>query len=282
MRRIGRYEVATLVTEQFALDGGAMFGAVPRVLWERLIKPDAAHRIPLCSRILILRGPEGMAIVDCGNGDKWSEKQRAIFDIQPCTPAPIRTLIPALSTVILTHLHFDHAGGVSFNNEHGEVALSFPSATHFLQTANWEHANSPGPRERSSYLADIVGPLANAQLTLVEDGAEMLPGVTGHRSDGHTRGLQWILIRDTHETIAYPSDLIPTAHHISIPYVMGYDLWPERTMEEKSAFLRRASAENWLVIFEHDRETVGGRVRAEGGEKFTFTPEDLSDLRFSP
>lgn len=119
-----------------------MFGAVPRTLWERLIKADSSHRIPLCARVLVLQGPEGLAIVDCGNGDKWSEKQRGIFDIQSATKIPLRAIYPDVGHVILTHLHFDHAGGVSYLNEQGETALSFPNATHYLQTANWEHSEN--------------------------------------------------------------------------------------------------------------------------------------------
>lgn len=259
-----------------------MFGSIPKTLWGKAIEPDSRNRIPLTTRILIVDGPEGRAIIDCGNGEKWAEKQRDIFSIKPIHSKPVHELVGTVNAVILTHLHFDHAGGVTFLNDEGQLKLSFPGATHFVQRRNWEQANHPGTREKASYLEDTVLPLANAKLTLLEDGSEILPGVTGHISNGHTTGLQWILIRDREETIAYPSDLIPTAHHVPIPWVMGYDLWAERTMEEKGKFLSQASNEEWLIIFEHDQQTVGGRIKRSGDSKYTFEREDLSGLAFDP
>jgi len=278
MRTTGRYKIGTLVLESFALDGGAMFGSIPKAIWNKLIPSDEKNRIPMVTRVLFIEGPNNKILVDCGNGDKWSDKQRDIFEILPQIKKPVRELFGEIDTLILTHLHFDHAAGSVYQDATGVLRLSFPNATHILQSSNWERANAPGVRERASYLTDTVKELSAAKLELVEDGHQPFPGISLHRVDGHTRGLQWILIEDELETVAYPSDLIPTAHHINLPFVMGYDLCAETTMHEKEQFLLKASQNNWLVIFEHDYQTIGGRVRKEQDSKFIFVPEELGDL----
>jgi len=280
MRQIGRYKIGIVELETFGLDGGAMFGSIPKVLWEKQIQSDAKNRIPLVTRVLYLQSADHKILVDCGNGQKWNSKQNAIFNFAPNYSQGVQELFPNLDKLILTHLHFDHAAG-SVYLDHDIPMLSFPNTEHYLQKANWERANSPGVREKASYLRDTIDKLTDADLRLVEDNFSPAPGITLHRSEGHTQGLQWILLRDERDIVAYPSDLIPTAHHISIPFVMGYDLWPEKTMVEKELFLNQACEENWLIIFEHDSETIGGRVARSSDSRFVFTAEDLSDLRYS-
>ncbi len=278
MRDTGRYKIGVTSLESFALDGGAMFGSVPKTLWEKKIPADAENRIPLTTRVLLIEGPEGKLLVDCGCGTDWSEKLRAIFKIAPLHNRGVKELFPDVNVVVLTHLHFDHGAGVTYRAADGTHLLSFPGARHIVQKSNWERANHPGVRERASYLEGTVTGLQSATLELVEDGFSLWPGISLHRSDGHTKGLQWVLLRDQKEIIAYPSDLIPTAYHVSTPFVMGYDLWPEKTMEEKELFLESASRENWLIIFEHDAETIGGRVKRGSDSRYLFVREDLSDL----
>ena len=281
MRTIGQYKIGTLVLESFGLDGGAMFGAVPKAIWAKQIPPDDKNRIPLVTRVLLIHGPTSKILVDCGNGEKWSEKQREIFAFSSKTKEPVRSIFKQIDTLILTHLHFDHAAGSVYLEGDGNLKLSFPNAKHILQAANWNIANSPGVRERASYLPDTVSELSKANLELVENGHTPFPRISLHRVDGHTQGLQWVLIEDELETVAYPSDLIPTAHHVSIPFVMGYDLCAETTMREKNEFLTRASENNWLIIFEHDWQTVCGRVKREKDSKFVFVPEKLADLELN-
>jgi glyoxylase-like metal-dependent hydrolase (beta-lactamase superfamily II) len=280
MLSLGRYTISTLVLDHFALDGGAMFGSVPKTLWSKVITPDERNRIPLCTRVLIIDGPDGRILVDCGNGDKWSDKERDIFDILPLSTTALRELIPNISHVVLTHLHFDHAAGATYKDAKGDLKLSFPGAVHYLQRENLERAMKPGIRERGSYLADTVEPIKKSNLKLLEDNQEIFPGISVHRSDGHTAGLQWILLRDQDGIVAYPSDLIPTANHVPIAWLMGYDLRAETTIEEKTKFLEQAESENWLIIFEHDRDTACGRVKRGEGGKYIFTREDDKQLSF--
>jgi len=279
MRSIGQYKISTLVLEHFALDGGAMFGSVPKTLWSRAITPDDKNRIPLCTRVMVIDGPAGRILIDCGNGDKWGDKEINIYDIAALSVDPVREQIKDVSALILTHLHFDHAGGVTYRDP--ELKLSYPNATHYLQRDNFERATHPGIRERGSYLPENVQPLQGAKLVLLDGEREIFPGIFLKRSEGHTAGLQWVLIRDSLETVAYPTDLIPTAHHVPIPWLMGYDLRAETTIQEKSDFLRQASDENWLIIFEHDRDTTCGRVTADGQGKYSFVREQADDLAFT-
>lgn len=254
-----------------------MFGSVPKAIWERKISSDEKNRIPMVTRVLYIEDSNHKILVDCGNGNKWDEKQRDIFSIVPKSVLPVGKVFNEIDSLILTHLHFDHAAG-SVYLENGITKLSFPNAKHILQRSNWERALNPGVREKASYLPDAIHELSNAKMVLLDGESKPFPKISLHRVDGHTQGLQWVLIEDELETIAYPSDLIPTSHHISIPFVMGYDLCAETTMREKNDFLTQAAKNNWLIIFEHDWETVGGRVRKEGESKFTFLPEELGDL----
>ena len=241
-----------------------MFGSVPKALWAREAPPDTENRILLATRSLLIEDGKRKILVDAGCGDKWTEKTRAIFSIgeipdqYPDTPAPQYPL-PGITDVILTHLHFDHAGGVSRYGE-GGLEPCYPGARHFVSAANRENAKHPNVRERASYLAENVDILDRIDLILTEDGQEILPGLTVHRSDGHTRGLHWIELTDGEVTIAYPADLIPTSKHLPVPYVMGYDMCAERSMEEKRSFLEQAVAGRWIVVFEHDPDLAAARL----------------------
>ena len=267
----GGYLASQLVTDRFRLDGGAMFGSVPKVLWNARIPGDALNRIQLCTRVLVLRGPEGIVLVDTGLGRKWSDKGKSIYEIEHLVD--LRTvekeiLGAPVSAVILTHLHFDHGGGVSYLDDSGKAELTFPAATHFLQVDNWERAQSPGPRERATYLPENVEPLKTGNLRLTTDGEEVLPKIKVFRHRGHTAGMQSVLVGDGPGAIWFPADLVPTAHHISLPYIMGYDLCAETTLEEKTTFLRRAAEEHWWVVFVHDADTA--MVQVEKDEKSGF------------
>jgi glyoxylase-like metal-dependent hydrolase (beta-lactamase superfamily II) len=201
--------------------------------------------------------------VDVGCGDKWSDKLRRIYGIEPAGPLPGGP--GSVTDVILTHLHFDHAGGISRRvpGDDGEVEACYPNARVHLQEANWEVARAPGPRERASYLAENVALLERTPPLLARGSAELAPGLWVHRSDGHTRGLQWVEVRGGGTTVAYPSDLIPTSRHLPIPYAMGYDLHVELLLEEKAELLRRAVAEDWIVVFVHDPDIPAARIKID-------------------
>ncbi len=255
---VAGYEVYSLVTDRFRLDGGAMFGSIPKTLWSKMIPGDEANRIQLCCRCLVLRSADRLILVDTGMGRKWTEKQRSIFAVENIlnleAPESVFGKEP-VTDVVLTHLHFDHGGGLTKMNSAGELELCFPAANHFLQVDNWERANAPGPREKAAYLSENVAPLKTGKLTLTTDSEEILPGVRVFCYRGHTAGMQGLLIGDGPGAIWYPADLIPTAHHIGLPYIMGYDLCAEKTLSEKSQFLGRAADEGWWTVFEHDVDT---------------------------
>jgi glyoxylase-like metal-dependent hydrolase (beta-lactamase superfamily II) len=263
MMPLGRFEVTVHDHGGYRLDGGAMFGSVPRAIWSGLIPPDGDNRIRLATNSLLLRTAERHFLVDAGCGDKWSDKQRSIYGVEPVVPPPGAAEV---TDVILTHLHFDHAGGLSRHAAGAgqEVEPCYPGARAHLQEANWDLARAPGPRERASYLAENFAVLERAPLALIQGSAEIVPGLWVHRSDGHTRGLQWVEVRGGGATVAFPSDLIPTSRHLPLPYAMGYDMNVEQLLVEKQEFLRRAVAGDWIVVFVHDPDVPAARIKVDG------------------
>jgi len=261
MRTFGRFEVGIHDHGHYRLDGGAMFGSVPKAIWAGLIPPDGDNRIRLATNSLIVATGDRRFLVDVGCGDKWSDKVRAIYGVEPVVPPP---RAGEITDVILTHLHFDHAGGLS-RRVGGTTDLEpcYPGARVHLQEANLEVARAPGPRERASYLKENLAILERVPPVLTRGSAEIVPGLWVHRSDGHTRGLQWVEVRGEGGTVAFPSDLIPTSRHLPIPYAMGYDMHVEQLLEEKAEFLRRAVAEDWIVVFVHDSDVPAARVKVD-------------------
>lgn len=276
MLKVGNYEISCLVTDRFRLDGGAMFGSVPKVLWSKLIGADERNRIALVCRVLVVRDatqPSRLILIDVGMGRKWKEREQNIYAIEHLYNLAASPLASSVTDLILTHLHFDHGGGISSYNSEGNLTLNFPEATVFLQKKNWLHAQSPGIREQASYLPENITPLLSAALQLTHNGEDLLPEIRVFCSDGHTHGLQWVLIGSGKGAVAYPADLIPTRHHIPIPYVMGYDLCAERSMNEKEMFLARAVQDEWIVVFEHDSEVSAGVIGRDQKGRFVFSRE---------
>jgi glyoxylase-like metal-dependent hydrolase (beta-lactamase superfamily II) len=258
--KIGRYSVKTVMFGSFRLDGGCMFGSVPKNLWSKSISSDDENRIPLVCRSLLLEDGQRKILIDVGCGDKWSDKLRQIYAIE-LAPKDSLGFNPAeITDVVLTHLHFDHAAGISHLTPNGTVALTYPQATVHLQVANWERAQNPSPKDRASYLPDTVEPLKNARLSLCDGTVEILPEVVVHRVDGHTPGQQWIEIGSGNERIFFPTDLIPTSHHIPLAYHMGYDVCADTLLKEKLAFLEQAIQPGVTVCFQHDATTAFGTV----------------------
>ena len=231
-------------------------------LWSRLIAPDDENRIRLATRSLLIRADRRLFLVDLGCGDKWSDKLRRIFGVEPVAPLPAGGDV---TDVILTHLHFDHAGGISRRTpgKTEEVEPCYPGARVHLQASNLQAAREPGPRERASYLKENLSVLERVPLELAHGGREIVPGLWVHPSDGHTRGLQWVEISGGGTTVAFPSDLIPTSRHLPLPYAMGYDMCVEKLLEEKEEFLRRAVAEDWIVVFVHDPDVPAARIKVD-------------------
>lgn len=262
MPTIGPYELHTIDAGRFKLDGGAMFGVVPKPLWERKISADDRNRIPLAMRCLLLASSERIILIDNGLGETFSEKFADIYAVDYSENDLHGALANAgysaadVTDVILTHLHFDHCGG-STRGTGQDAEIVFPNATFHVQERHWEWANDPKAKDRASFLEANLQPLAHSdQLHLVEGPGELLPGVELLVVNGHTRGQQLVKIRDEQTTLVFVADLIPTTAHFSELWNMAYDIAPMDTVEEKMDFLEAAYEGGWHLFFEHDPETA--------------------------
>ena len=262
--------VATVEAGRVRLDGGAMFGVVPRPLWERRIAPDERNRIPLAMRCLLIRHPEATVLVDTGVGAKEDEKFREIYGVEnEGEPTRLEDGLGAwgvepedVDLVVCTHLHFDHAGGATIRGADGELRPSFPRARYVVRRGEWEFAHRDNERVRASYFPRNMDPLEEAGvLETVEEDTEVVRGVHLARTPGHTPHHQSVWIEAGDDVLFYPADLAPTQAHISLPWIMGYDVEPLVTLETKRTWLGRAGREGWVVIFEHDPEIAYGWAR---------------------
>ena len=251
------------------LDGGAMFGVVPRPLWEKRIPPDERHRIPLALRCLLVETPNALVLVDSGIGNKESEKFRDIYGVDNAgEPTRLEDAVRSLGfrldevdLVVSTHLHFDHAGGNVGLLPDGTLAPTFPQARYVIQKGELEFAGSPNERVRASYMAKNYAPLVEAGVVDLVDGA--VPVVDGLRvlpTPGHTPFHQSIVLESQGETAVFLADLCPTAAHLPLPWIMGYDLEPLVTLETKRALWEKVKEEGWILIFQHDATTPWGRM----------------------
>jgi glyoxylase-like metal-dependent hydrolase (beta-lactamase superfamily II) len=260
--QIGRFNVRSILFGRFRLDGGAMFGVVPKNIWAKRLTPDAENCIPLAARCLCIRDETRCVLVDTGFGAKWKDSQTRIYGFELTSPDKLGVAPEEVTDIILTHLHFDHAGGISYFDRAGELQLAFPDARIYLQQANFETALRPNARERASYLKENVEVLKRARLTLLEGESEILPGVFVHRTDGHTEGHQWVEVADEHDSLFFAADLIPTAHHLPLAYHMGYDICVQKVLQEKEVFLNAALARQAVVAFQHDAHTEAVTLKA--------------------
>jgi len=260
--KIGNYELHAVETGTFALDGGAMFGVVPKTLWEKAILPDEKNRIDMAARALLLVGNGRKILIDVGNGSKMNEKLRSIYKIDSQKNdllSSLRKLNIApteVTDVILTHLHFDHCGGSTFRDSDGIVKPTFPNAKYYVQREHWEWAQKPTERDKASFFGDDFLPLQeHGLLQFTEGEGEILPGISCRICNGHTPALQAPLISDGKISLFYVADLMPTIAHVQLPWIMGYDLRPLVTLEEKRRILNEAVDSNWTLFFEHDAST---------------------------
>jgi glyoxylase-like metal-dependent hydrolase (beta-lactamase superfamily II) len=270
--RFGPFDIAVRNHGFFRLDGGAMFGTVPKSIWSKLSPPDDENRIRLAARSLIIRTGEHVVMVDAGMGDRWTDKLRRIYDIQPAESDGPGLDPSSVTEVILTHLHFDHARGI-FRARPGDESAAdprYPEARIHVQASNYEAAKTPNARERASYIAEDTKLLERTRLVLASGSREIVPGVWVHATNGHTRGLQWIEVRADGRTLAFLSDIAPTSRHLPLPYLMGYDISAETLLIEKDALLGRAVAEGWILVFSHDPEVEAGRVGRDEKGHYTL------------
>ncbi|UCH63526.1 MAG: MBL fold metallo-hydrolase [Fidelibacterota bacterium] len=268
---LGSWTIRPLHSGTFGLDGGAMFGSVPRVLWERTNPADEANRIKLACRHLLIDNGHRRVLVDAGMGNKLSEKEVRIFRIEQPEDALDAALKEVglssekVTDVILTHLHFDHAGGATII-EGGEIVPAFPNATYYTQRAQWELAKSPSLKDRASFIQDDFIPLEHhGRLQILDGPGEIAPGINILVSDGHTDGHQMVKVTGGGETAVFMGDTIPTTTHLRLPFIMGYDLRPLQTLEEKQKLLAQAAKEGWWLFFDHDPAVPG--IKVKPGEK---------------
>jgi len=277
--RIGRYRVDIFSDGIFRPDGGSMFGIVPKALWERVKPADERNRVAMDMNCLLIRDGAGhVVVVETGAGTKLSEKLRDIYGIDR-PPALLDELArrgvrpDEVTLVVNTHLHFDHAGGNTYRDG-DRIVPTFGRAAYALQRLEWEDALHANERTRGSYFADDYAPLeAAGRLELVDDAAEVLPGVWLERVQGHTRGTQTVRISADGRTAYFSSDFMPDRHHLPLPWIMAFDLFPLDTLEAKRSILARAVEEGWIVGFTHDLPRFGRITLEDGRHRF----EELDD-----
>jgi glyoxylase-like metal-dependent hydrolase (beta-lactamase superfamily II) len=266
--KIGEYEIHPIETGRFGLDGGAMFGIVPKPLWAKTNPPDERNRIQLAARAMLIIGNGHKILVDNGNGTKFTDKQVDIYNLDMSKYDLNRSLThyglttKDITDVILTHLHFDHAGG-STHRENGKLCPTFPNAKYYVQKAHWKQAINPNEKDRGSFMQDDFLPLkAEGLLEFVEGEGELFPHIEVLVMNGHTAAQQLPKISDGKTTVLYCCDLFPTTAHIPLPYIMAYDLRPLTTLEEKRRILGRTYEERWMFFFEHDPNVIAGTVKS--------------------
>jgi glyoxylase-like metal-dependent hydrolase (beta-lactamase superfamily II) len=285
---LGDYRIEIVPDTEFRLDGGAMFGVVPRVLWEKVCPPDELNRIKLNMNCLFVETSDEKILVETGIGEKWTEKQarnygifrthtfaETLFEKTGCRP-------PDITIVVNTHLHFDHAGGNTISGEWSVVGgqnrsdltdhrrpttlhcfPQFPNARYFVSKSEFEHAENPTERDRASYFKENWRPLLESgQLELKADEYEVVEGLSIQKIRGHSETMQTVSLTRGGETLYGFADLIPTRHHLALPWIMSYDLFPTETLEFKKEILPRAVRENWICLFYHDTDTPLCRLTA--------------------
>lgn len=278
-RRIGRYTVHALQAGGQMLDGGAMFGVVPKPLWEKRLAPDHRNRIPMGMRCLLIEHESGLVLIDTGAGNKETPKFLDIYGIENDGGGD-RTMLEAaivaaghrpqdVSLIINTHLHFDHAGGNTAFEADGRVVSAFPNARVVVQAGEVHYGLHTNERTAASYFPRNWEPIREAgKLDLVEGAVEIVPGIRTLPTPGHCPFHQSILVDGGGERACYLGDVIPTSVHMPLPWIMGYDVEPLRTLESKRALLASALAEQWLLIFEHDATVAWGYAAHDGKNYF--------------
>lgn len=260
-----------------------MFGVVPKPMWNKLSPADEQNRVGLVCNLLVIRTPDGNVLVETGMGTRWSDREKSRYEVVSNVGTESMLSSVGLSNdqidvVIISHLHFDHAGGATME-KNGELAPTFPKARYFVQRGEWEFAHNANARARASYRADDFDPLQKHNvLQLVDGDTEVLPGVWVRLTGGHTSHHQVVTFESNGEKGVYFADILPTKSHLSPPWVMGYDHYPLDSCDIKSKYLKRAADENWLVVFDHEPGIPWGRVKVIGDGKFEFVPLDASTL----
>lgn len=284
---LGPFELYTIETGDFRLDGGAMFGVVPKTLWSQALPADDKNRIPMTMRCLLVKSNNTgkVYLIDNGAGTKFNEKMENIYQLDHSVKNLENSFrhhgfsFEDVTDIIFTHLHFDHCGGTSFYNDKDELELTFPDATYHVVEKHWENATNPNAREKASFLPENIDPLKESEkLNLVGENHEFEPGLTAILADGHTIGQQLPKIEADGKIIVFVADLLPTHVHVPLPWVMGYDMYPVQTLSEKDTFLKKASEEGWNLYLEHDANQEIIRVEHKDGRFSVSQTLTLNEL----
>ena len=281
-RKVGSLTIHAIQAGGQRLDGGAMFGVVPKPLWERRIPADERNRIQLGMRCLLVEHQSGLVLIDTGAGNKEDAKFKEIYGIENEGSDGRTSLEDGLrqvgvtpedvSIVINTHLHFDHAGGNTYRDESGEVKVSFPNARYIVKRGEYDYATHPNERTSASYFDRNYEPVVRMhKFEFVVREKEIVKGIRVVPTPGHTPFHQSVLLDSGGERAIYLADMCPTSAHVPLPWIMGYDVEPLVTLETKRRIFRQAEDEGWLLIFEHDATVPWGRV-SHDGKGYRFVP----------
>jgi glyoxylase-like metal-dependent hydrolase (beta-lactamase superfamily II) len=282
--QLGNYRLEIVPDTEFRLDGGAMFGVVPRTLWSRVCPPDEQNRIRMNMNCVFIEAGNELILIETGIGEKWSAKHTEMYGItrERSLAQSLRSIAGVgpddITIVINTHLHFDHAGGNTKVNGVGQAAPAFPNARYFVSQSEFEHAESPSERDRASYLADDWRPMvASGQLELKEADYEVVSGLRMETHAGHNRSMQcWRLERDGQTVFGF-ADLVPMRAHVSPAWIMGYDLYPAETLEVKKKLLPQAAHEGWTCLFYHDPDEPLCRIIEDEGKLRPVSVEESTN-----
>ncbi len=268
--KIGPYHIYSIETSEFGLDGGAMFGIVPKTIWEKCSPADNLNRINMVTRSMLLVSNNKKVLIDTGNGTKWDEKYKKIYNINTSLYNIETSLLKYgytpedITDVICTHMHFDHIGG-NTKIESGKVVPTFANATYWISKENWNLANDPSQKDQGSFLEDDWKVLLDNNMIKIISGTEpFIEGINIYLTYGHTEGLIHPIISDGTQTIFYGSDLFPTVAHVPINWVMAYDIQPVVTMKEKEYLLNKMYLEDWILFFEHDPNIQACKIDRDG------------------
>lgn len=283
--KIGPYDIHVVENGSFGLDGGAMFGIVPKVLWERKIPSDNKNRIPLSARSLLLVGENKKIIVETGIGTSFPPKETAIYAIDHSRFSTDKSLANMglkredITHVFLTHLHFDHVGGATYKDKDNIPQLTFPNAKYYVQKKQWQWAQNPTDKDRVSFEPSLFLPLKEYNaLELIEGPGRWLDSLEIFTVNGHTEALQMLYLADGKQSLLFCSDLIPTSAHIGFPWIMGYDNQPLVTLKEKKYWIPRIHEEKGILFFGHDPKIAYGTLSKDSNGKFKIDTIKSSEV----
>lgn len=275
--QLGQFQIDWISAGRFRLDGGAMFGVVPKVLWNKKIDCDERNRIPLGLNCILVTTPQGRVLLDTGIGNKLSAKQNDIFAHEG--PAIAESLaakgltVADIDHVVLSHCDFDHLGGASTKLEDGRIVPTFPNATYHVHRTEWEDLTHPNLRSKSTYFGENWEAIEQAgRVKLIERDGEILPGISAYHTGGHTRGHIVIQVQSGDEGAAYMGDLMPTHHHLNPLWVMAYDNFPMTSIEQRGMWFHKLAERDWWLLFYHDVDLGAGRFSAEGELRASVPP----------